>query len=121
MKQPYGRMSTEWMPAKSVHIMTANHQRPFPLLSFLFLSSHLAKSYILKLSPKLTCYTTNTVSDVYLFSLVFIQFTYFPQDVSEIHTMLHSTELQLILHYDVMYFPPLFFLYFFFFFLAHWA
>ena len=37
MKQPYGRMSTKWMPPKSVHIMTTNHQKPFPLLSFLFL------------------------------------------------------------------------------------
>ena len=36
MKQPYGRMSTEWMPPKSVHIMATNHQKPFPLLSFLF-------------------------------------------------------------------------------------
>ena len=37
MKQPYGHMSTKWMPPKSVHIMTTNHQKPFPLLSFLFL------------------------------------------------------------------------------------
>ena len=43
---------------------------------------------------------TNTLSDVYLFSLVFTQFTYFPQDVSETYTSLHSTELQLILRYD---------------------
>ena len=63
-------------------------------------TDHLAKSYILKSSPKFTCYTTNTVSDVYLFSLVSTQFTYFPQDVSETHTSLHSTELQLILRYD---------------------
>ena len=62
--------------------------------------SHLAKSYILKSFPKFTCYTTNTVPDVYLFSLVFTQFTYFPQDVSEAYTLLHSTELQLILRYD---------------------
>ena len=61
---------------------------------------HLAKSCILKSSPKFTCYTTNTVSDVYLFSLVLTQFTYFPQDVSETHTSLHSTELQLILRYE---------------------
>ena len=60
---------------------------------------HLAKSYILKSSAKFTCYMTNTVSDVYLLSLVFTQFTYLPQDVSEMHTSLHSTELQLILHY----------------------
>ena len=58
---------------------------------------HLAKSYVLKSSPKDTYYTTNTVSDVYLFSLVFTQFTYFPQGVSETHTTFHSTELQLIL------------------------
>ena len=64
---------------------------------------HLAKSYIIKSSPKFTCYTTNTVSDVYLFSLVFTQFTYFPQDVSETHTLLRSTELQLILHYDALH------------------
>ena len=44
---------------------------------------------------------TNTVSDAYLISLVFTQFTYFPQDVAETHTSLHSTELQLILRYDV--------------------
>ena len=44
-----------------------------------------------------TCYMTNTVSDVYLFSLVSTHFTYFPQDVSETHTSLRSTELQLIL------------------------
>ena len=43
---------------------------------------------------------TNTVSDVCLFSLVLTQFTYCPQDVSETHTSLHSTELQLILRYD---------------------
>ena len=42
MKQPYDRMSTEWMPPKSVHIITSqflittNHQNPFPLLSCLF-------------------------------------------------------------------------------------
>ena len=53
-----------------------------------FLFNHLAKSYILKSSPKFTCYTTNTVSDVYLFSPVFTQFTYFPQDVSKPHTLL---------------------------------
>ena len=46
-----------------------------------------------------TCYTTNTVSDVYLFSVLFTQFTYFQQDVPEMHTSLHSTELQLILRY----------------------
>ena len=44
---------------------------------------HLAKSYILKSSPKRTCYSTNTLTDVYLFSLIFTQFTYFPQDVSK--------------------------------------
>ena len=51
---------------------------------------HLAKSYILKSYPEFTSYTTNIVSDVYLFSLVFTQFTYFPQDVSETHILLHS-------------------------------
>ena len=62
---------------------------------------HLAKSYILKSSPMFTCCMTNTVSDVYLFSPVFTQFTYFPQDVSETHTSLHSNELQLILRYGL--------------------
>ena len=39
------------------------------------LYSHLEKSYIIKSSPKHTCNTTNNVSDVCLFSLVFTQFT----------------------------------------------
>ena len=47
-----------------------------------------------------TCYTANIVSYVYLFSLIFTQFTYFPQDVSETHSSLHSTEPQLILRYE---------------------
>ena len=63
-----------------------------------FFWEHLAKSYILKSSPNHTCYTTNTIFNVYLISLIFTQFTYFPQDVSEMHTSFHSTELQLILH-----------------------
>ena len=70
-----------------------------PALQFI-VDVHLAKSYILKSFPKFTFCTTNTVSDVYLFSLVFTQFTYFPQDISETHTSLHSTEFQLILRYD---------------------
>ena len=56
--------------------------------------------YILKSSPKHTCYMTDTTSDENLFSLVFTQFIYFPQDVSEMHISLHSTKLQLILCYD---------------------
>ena len=64
-------------------------------------SDQFAKSYVLKSSPKHSCYMTNTVPDVYLFSPVFTQFTYFPQDVSEIHTSFHSTELQLILRSDI--------------------
>ena len=65
-------------------------------------SGHLAKSCILKSSPKFTCYTNNTVSDVYLFSLVLTQFTYFPQDVSETHTSLHSTEVNFALWSNFM-------------------
>ena len=33
-------------------------------------------------------------------SVIFTEFTYFPRDVSETHTFLHSTEIQLILHYE---------------------
>ena len=62
-----------------------------------FWTIHLAKSYILKLFPKHTCYTINTVSDVYMIGPIFAQFTYFPQDVSETHTWFHSTKLKLIL------------------------
>ena len=51
------------------------------------------------LKPKYPCYMTNTISDVSRMSLIFTKFTYFPQDVSETHTSLHSTKLQLILHY----------------------
>ena len=42
------------------------------------------------------------LSDVSRISLIFTEFTCFPQGVSETHTSLHSTssELQLILHYD---------------------
>ena len=61
---------------------------------------HLANSYILKSSPKYTCHITNTTSDVSRMNIIFTEFTYFPQDVSETHTPLHSTELQLILRYD---------------------
>ena len=35
-------------------------------------------------------------------SVIFTKFTYFPRDVSEMHTLLHSTELQLILRYEVV-------------------
>ena len=63
----------------------------------------MAKSYILKSFPKFTCYTKNTTSDVSRMSVIFTEFTYFPRDVSESHTSLHSTELQLILRYAIVY------------------
>ena len=62
---------------------------------------HLAKSNILKSSPKYTCYITNITSDVSRMSIIFAGFTYFPRDVSEAHTSLHTTELQLILRYGI--------------------
>ena len=62
--------------------------------------SQLAKSYILKSSPKLICYTTNTTPHVSRITLILIEFTYFPPDISEMHTSLHSTELQVILRYE---------------------
>ena len=62
-------------------------------------TQHLGKSYILKSSMKYACYMTNTASDVSRMSVIFTQFTYFPGDVSEMQTSLHSIELQLILHY----------------------
>ena len=34
------------------------------------------------------------LSDVSRMSIIFTEFTYFPQDVSETHISLHSTELQ---------------------------
>ena len=64
-----------------------------------FGSPHLAKSYILKSSPKYTCYTTNTTPCVSRMSAIFTEFTYFSRDVSETRISLHSAELQLILRY----------------------
>ena len=91
-------------PDRSVFLLPSYILSPtkFHVTSRALKDLHLAKSYILKSSPKYTCYTTNTVSDVYLFSLVFTQLTYFPQDVSQTHTSLHSTELQLILRYVLL-------------------
>ena len=45
---------------------------------------------------------TNTRSDVSKISLIFIEFTYLPKDVSETQTSFHSTELQFILRSGVM-------------------
>ena len=59
---------------------------------------HLTKSHILKSSLKHTCYITDTTSDVSRISLIITKFPYFPQDVSEAHTLFHSTELELVLH-----------------------
>ena len=52
------------------------------------------------ISPKHTCYTTNSKSDVLRIScsLRFTEFTHFPQDASETHASFYSTELQLILY-----------------------
>ena len=63
------------------------------------LLTHLAKSHILKSSPKYTCYTTNTTSDLSRISVTSTEFTYFSRNVSETHTSLHSSELELILRY----------------------
>ena len=63
---------------------------------------HLAKSCILKSSPKYTCYMTNITSDVSRMSVIFTEFTYFPENVSEMHTSLHSTEHQLTLRYALI-------------------
>ena len=62
--------------------------------------TYLVKSYILKSSPKYTCYTTYISSDLSRMSVIFTEFTFFPGDVSETPIPLHSTELQLILHYE---------------------
>ena len=60
---------------------------------------HLAKSHILKSSPKLITYIIDTISDVSRISLIFTKFSQFPRDVSETHTSFHPIELQFILHY----------------------
>ena len=64
---------------------------------------HLAKSHILKSSPKYT-----SIFDASRLILMFTNFTYFPQDVSEMHTSFHPTELQLIMRSEGKRFQNLF-------------
>ena len=45
---------------------------------------------------------TNITRDMSRMSVIFTEFTYFPRDVSEMHTSLHSTERQLILRYALI-------------------
>ena len=98
---PLGHRVESWEALYFNHIKTTMKNRLGNLQHVLIakVCPDLAKSYILKLSPKYTCYMTNTTSDMSRMSVIFTDFTYFPQDVSETHTSLHSTELQLILCY----------------------
>ena len=99
---------------KESHISEPN----ISLISLFSLMFNYAKPRIagfpLKTSPKYTSYMTNITSDVSTMSVIFTEFTYFPRDVSETHTSLHSTELQLILHYATLGFSDLIYLIFYF-------